>query len=70
MDKLFNILNQTIIYSVCYALMFIFYGFVFYVVFKFSIQIIAYVFQKIKSDWDKWHNSKKKACVKNENAKY
>lgn len=53
MDNMINIANQIIVYSVCYTLIFVAYGYVFYHVFKFIAQIVIYAYKKLVADWRK-----------------
>lgn len=58
MDNMINIANQIIVYSVCYTLIFVAYGYVFYHVFKFIVQIVIYAYKKLAADWRKWRSGK------------
>lgn len=58
MDNMINITNQIIVYSVCYTLIFVVYGYVFYHVFKFIAQIVIYAYKKLVADWRKWRSGK------------
>ena len=51
MDNMINIANQIIVYSVCYTLIFVVYGYVFHHVFKFIAQIVIYAYKKLAADW-------------------
>ena len=53
-----NIANQIIVYSICYTLIFVVYGYVFYHVFKFIAQIVIYAYKKLAADWRKWRSGK------------
>ena len=56
MDNMINIANQIIVYSVCYTLIFVVYGYVFYHVF--IAKIVIYAYKKLAADWHKWHSGK------------
>ena len=58
MDNMINIANQIIVFSVCYTLIFVAYGYVFYHVFKFIAQIVIYAYKKLAADWRKWRSGK------------
>ena len=58
MDNMINIANQIIVYSVCYTLIFVVYGYVFYHVFKFIAQFVIYAYKKLAADWRKWRSGK------------
>ena len=47
MENIINIANPIIVYSVCYTLIFVVYGYVFYHVFKFIAQIVIYAYKKL-----------------------
>lgn len=58
MENMINITNQIIVYSVCYTLILVVYGYVFYHVFKFIAQIAICAYKKLAADWHKWHSGK------------
>lgn len=58
MEKIINIANQIIFYSVYYTLLIVVYGLVFYNVFKFIIKIAVYTFRHLRADWMRWRNGK------------
>lgn len=58
MDNMINIANQIIVYSVCYTLIFVVYGYMFYHVFKFIAQIVIYTYKKLTADCRKWRSGK------------
>ena len=58
MENIINMANQIIVYSVCYTLIFVVYGYVFYHEFKFIAQILICAYKKLTADWRKWHSGK------------
>lgn len=58
MNNIINIANQIIVYSVCYAIIIVVYGYLFYHIFKFIIQITTYAYKKLAADWRKWRSGK------------
>lgn len=58
MNDIISSVNQFVICSVVYSLLFIFYGYLLYNIGNFIVRLFASAYRRVKADWKAWHPNK------------
>lgn len=54
MNDIISAVNQFVISSVCYSILLICYGYLFYNIGKFIVRIFTAAYRRVKADWKAW----------------
>lgn len=58
MNDIISSVNQFVICSVVYSLLFIFYGYLLYHIGNFIVGLFAAAYRRVKADWKAWYRNK------------
>ena len=58
MNDIISSVNQFVICSVGYSLLFIFYGYLLYNIGNYIVRLFAAAYRIVKADWKAWHQNK------------